>query len=143
MVDRILLAVEDNQKRMEPAIEYTVEAAEAHNAEVVLFHVYEPSEFDELLEGTHQESADPAEQAKRNATISMAAATMRDANIEFEITAETGSPSSEITEYVADHDIDQVCIGGRNRSPAGKIVLGSVSQDVLLSVDVPCTLVSE
>jgi nucleotide-binding universal stress UspA family protein len=49
----------------------------------------------------------------------------------------SGEPSVQILEQAAEHDVDQICIGGRKRSPTGKALFGSVSQDVLLSTGTP------
>ena len=34
-------------------------------------------------------------------------------------------------------DADAICVSGRKRSPTGKAVFGSVTQDVILSSDLP------
>ena len=52
-----------------------------------------------------------------------------------------GSPSDEIIDYLDDHDIDQVVIGGRRRSPTGKAVFGSTAQKVTLNAPCPVTIV--
>ena len=52
-----------------------------------------------------------------------------------------GSPSGEIIDYLDDHDIDQVVVGGRRRSPAGKAIFGSTAQKVTLSAPCPVTIV--
>lgn len=143
MTETILLAVDDDEDRMQPVVDHAAKIAEALNSTVVLFHVYSTDTFSERLNDFELDSADPAELAKRNATIRAAASRLREEGVDLTIEASTGDPSAEIISHVESHNIDQVFLGGRNRSPAGKLVLGSVSQDVLLSVDVPCTVVSE
>ena len=54
-----------------------------------------------------------------------------------ELLEASGSPSEEILEHAAEYDVDQICVGGRKRSPAGKALFGSVTQDVILGTHKP------
>ncbi|MEF8776819.1 MAG: universal stress protein [Haloarculaceae archaeon] len=49
----------------------------------------------------------------------------------------SGGPATSIVETAADLDVDAVCVAGRQRSPAGKMFFGSVSQSVILESDRP------
>lgn len=141
MVEHVLIAVEDNRERMEPVIKHATEIVDALSARVTLFHVYRPDEFESLLEARNLDSADPSEFAMDNAAMGEAARMLKDADIEFSVAAATGEPSEQIIAYVEANEIDHVFVGGRDRSPAGKAILGSVSQSVILNCDVPCTIV--
>jgi nucleotide-binding universal stress UspA family protein len=141
MIETILIAVEDNQERMEPVVEHAAEIASSIPAHVVLYHVYEPEQFKSLLSARNLESADPVEMARQNETVEAAAATLREADVEFTIEASTGNADEELLSYIKGADVDHIFVGGRKRSPAGKALLGSVSQQILLKSDVPCTLV--
>ena len=141
MIRTILIAVEDDETRMRPVIEHAAEIASGLSAHVVLYHVYDPDEFKRLLSALDYESADPAEMARQNGTVELAAELLNEAGVDFSIEASTGAADEELVSFIGTHDIDHVFVGGRDRSPAGKAVLGSVSQRIMIGTDVPCTLV--
>lgn len=142
MIENILIAVENSRDRMVSVIEHAAEIADALSARVTLFHVYEDGEFEEVLDLHNLDSGDPSEMAKDNAMVEEAAEILRDAGVRFTVEASTGNPNEEIVAFVAANEIEHVFLGGRDRSPAGKAILGSVSQTVILNTDVPCTVVA-
>ncbi len=52
-----------------------------------------------------------------------------------------GQPAAEILEYVDDTDARYTVIGGQKRSPVGKALFGSTTQQVLLGADRPVVTV--
>lgn len=140
MIDRVLVPTDDNPDRMLPIVEHAVEIVDALGASATLFHVYSEDEFERDLDGMDLDGADPADIAKRNKTVREVAGVFHDSDLDVSVEASVGSPGTEIIKYVEDHDIDHVFLGGRRRSPTGKALMGSVSQEVLLGVEVPCTV---
>jgi nucleotide-binding universal stress UspA family protein len=69
-----------------------------------------------------------------------AASVIREAGLTLDVVGKVGTPAEEVADYVTANDIDHVFIGGRKRRPTGKALLGSTSQDILLALDVPCTV---
>lgn len=57
------------------------------------------------------------------------------ADIAFTMDETSGNPATEILDLAEELDVDLVCLGGRKRSPAGKVLFGSVTQSVLLDTD--------
>lgn len=54
---------------------------------------------------------------------------------------EPGMPAATIAEYAAEHDVDAVVMGRRDRSDLRRLVSGSTSKAVVDVTDVPVTLV--
>ncbi|MBY5164216.1 universal stress protein [Salsipaludibacter albus] len=51
--------------------------------------------------------------------------------------ARGGSPAEDLLQTAHDEDVDLLVIGIRRRSPVGKLLLGSNSQDIILQADCP------
>ncbi|GAA0511366.1 Universal stress protein family protein [Halorubrum aquaticum] len=49
----------------------------------------------------------------------------------------SGDPATQVLEHAEREDVDQICVGGRKRSPTGKALFGSVTQDVILGTERP------
>ena len=49
----------------------------------------------------------------------------------------SGNPTDELLAAARDVGADAICVSGRKRRPSGKAVFGSVTQDVILSAEVP------
>lgn len=54
-----------------------------------------------------------------------------------------GNPPEEIIAYAVDHNARYIVVGGRKRSPVGKVVFGSVTQSVLLNAPCPVLTVGK
>jgi nucleotide-binding universal stress UspA family protein len=55
-----------------------------------------------------------------------------------------GAPAPEVLRHARDTNARYIVVGGRKRSPVGKAVFGSVTQDVILNTDRPVlTVVDE
>jgi nucleotide-binding universal stress UspA family protein len=66
---------------------------------------------------------------------------LEEAGIDHDIDEESGEPATVIQETAEQVDADTVCIGGRKRSPTGKVLFGSVTQAVILGADRPVLVV--
>jgi nucleotide-binding universal stress UspA family protein len=77
------------------------------------------------------------------ASVSQVAAARRarerleDHGVEVTLRESSGDPAEEILDAAAELDVDLLTVAGRGRSPAGKALMGSVSQKVLLGADRP------
>ncbi|WP_076148734.1 universal stress protein [Natrinema saccharevitans] len=66
---------------------------------------------------------------------------LEDIGIETEVVRRHGDPADEIIEYADSVDADVLVVPTRKRSPVGKAVFGSVTQDVILETNRPVTVV--
>lgn len=55
----------------------------------------------------------------------------------FEVDSPPMEPAAQVLDAARRYDADLIVIGIRRRSPVGKLLLGSVSQEVLLNSDCP------
>jgi len=62
---------------------------------------------------------------------------LESADVDVQLLEASGNPADEILAYAEEYDVDQICVGGRKRSPAGKALFGSVTQDVILGTGLP------
>ncbi|MFC4360471.1 universal stress protein [Halobium salinum] len=140
MFDHILIAVGEERMDVATIAEYAVAVAEKFDADVTLFRAYPKGEFDRRLAEFEYDAADPTDMAKRNSVVREAAHIVRAAGLDLSIVGAVGDPATTVVEYVDSHSVDHVFIGGRKRSPTGKAIMGSTSQDIILRLSVPCTV---
>jgi len=65
---------------------------------------------------------------------------LEDAGIEVELAETSGDPADSLLALAEDRDVDAICVGGRSRTPTGKVLFGSTSQAVVLGTDRPVLL---
>lgn len=119
----IVAGIDTDTKRAE-AIGGTIAAMPLDGARVVLVHV-----FDENPEGAGVGQVGAVNHAR----------TILEESGQFEISmvGKSGSPAPGILESAEEHDADVICVAGRKRTPTGKAVFGSVTQDVILDTRYP------
>lgn len=107
--------------------------------------------FDDELHVVHAMNREGVEQELREGGTETALerATDRAADVARKVTAEfqpigrIGGPAQELDDYTDSVDARYLVVGGRKRTPIGKALFGSVTQSVLLSVDVPVVAVRQ
>lgn len=143
MIEHILVAVGNDGMDVDAMADHVAEIATGVGAEVTLFRAFTEQELSEWLDEMSYDSTPPKELAQRHGVVNSLADRLGSADVSLRVEGSVGTPADEVVNYVQNYEVDHVFLGGRRRSPAGKALLGSVSQQVLLRVDVPCTLVLE
>jgi nucleotide-binding universal stress UspA family protein len=129
---RILLPVDANEDRARAQAEYVAslpsgnESVEAY----VLFVFTEnskdlPKEFQQFKSAT------------RIGSVRRAMEHLEDHDVDVTVLEDSGDAGADILETAAEYDVDSIVLGGRKRSPVGKVIFGSVTQSVILEADRP------
>lgn len=64
-----------------------------------------------------------------------------DRGVDLDCETEVGKPARTILRYVEERDVDHVVVGSHGRSGVSRVVLGSVTEDVMRHAEVPVTVV--
>jgi len=121
---RLLLALNDrlSQARAQTsAVENMLETADGGEAH--LLHV-----FDDNPEGASVTQVEAVRETRDR---------LEAAGLTVHLLESSGDPADEILRHADEHDIDQIVVGGRKQTPAGKALFGSVTQDVILGTHHP------
>ena len=57
--------------------------------------------------------------------------------LEVTSVGKSGDPATAVLQAADDHDANLVCVAGRKRTPTGKAIFGSVTQEVILDSNYP------
>ncbi len=124
----ILIAVDGDEGRAEAQAEAVANLEWADDAiDVRVFYV-----FTENPEGAT---------AGQIGSVRAARDVLHAAGIDATIEEASGDPAERILER--GEDVELICVSGRKRSPTGKALFGSVSQQVLLGSDAPVLFVTD
>ncbi|MEZ3145435.1 universal stress protein [Halobaculum sp. MBLA0143] len=95
----------------------------AESVSVVLLHA-----FQENSAGGTVEQVKPVREARER---------LQDAGFDVQAEGYGGDPATAILNVADSHDADQIVVAGRKRSPTGKALFGSTTQEVVLGTDRP------
>lgn len=133
-----IVAAVDRSSRGPVVVEEADRLADAFGDDLHVVHVLGRSEFVELERTSVDETGQPIPMDEiRDVARDIAAETAEGVTPDAEPVGLVGGAADEIVRYADEQGARYVVIGGRNRSPVGKAVFGSVTQDVLLEADRP------
>ncbi|MDQ2053943.1 MULTISPECIES: universal stress protein [Halobellus] len=123
----ILLCIDtDVERANEQVSAITALPMDTEQVRVVIYHVFR----------TDDEGAN-AEDLK---SVQAATESLEAAGFPVEVSQSSGDAVQHIIEKAEEVDAAMLCLAGRKRSPAGKALFGSVTQDVSLKSDRPVIL---
>ncbi|WP_293027871.1 universal stress protein [Natronococcus sp.] len=155
MLSTILLPVgTGDSDRVDALVSHAIDVAEPADATVVVAHVVGSDEYGDDVQsypdavaqiGFDVQSRDlPAEKvARETQPVGEIVDRLEEAGIDVEIRASVGNRQSEILRIAEESDADNIVVGGRKRSPAGKAVFGSTAQKIMLNAPCPVTYVRD
>lgn len=134
MYERILVPTDESES-MAKVVEHATDIAQRRDAEVHVLYVLDDRAFLTLDEEMQDEAVAQLREKGEEAT-SQAASQLADAGVAVETATRKGDPGEEILRYIDETAVDLVVMGTR-RNDYKKSMLGSVSQKVIISADVP------
>jgi nucleotide-binding universal stress UspA family protein len=130
----VIAAVSDGNAD-EQIVTEAAKLAEAFEDELHVIHV---QSYDSL---TDKERANNTEETIQQQITAVASSAADGVDIPLVPVGHIGEPAAEILEYGDEVDARYLVIGGQKRSPVGKALFGSTTQQVLLGAERPVVTV--
>lgn len=136
-----ILVPTDGSPASDAAIEHAIDLARQYDATLHALYVVDGAAYSTLEAGA-QVVVDALESEGEEATRRVAAAAER-ADVDCETTVATGTAYSAIRDYVDERAIDMVVMGTHGRKGLDRYLLGSVTERVVRTSDVPVLTVRQ
>jgi nucleotide-binding universal stress UspA family protein len=136
---RVLVPVgEDADRALAAAEAVTALPSAAESVDALVLNVFE--EFDVAGEAGRVRSEDVWDESNYPESVEAVVEALSDAGVSVSTRREHGDVTEEILAVAAEYDADVIVMGGRKRSPTGKVLFGSTTQSVMLSASCPVTV---
>ncbi|WP_276272207.1 universal stress protein [Haloarcula litorea] len=130
---RVLVPVDSDPDRARGQAAFVAELpTAADNVAAVVTHALTEEEID---------APDELRTVERVETVKLVRDYLAERGVDVELAEGRQPPADGILELADEFGVDHVAMGSRKRSPTGKVVFGSVAQEVMLQADVPVTVV--
>lgn len=137
-----IVAAVDRSSRGRVVVEEAERLADAFGDDLHVVHVLGRTAFVDLERTSVDETGQPVPMEEiRDVARDIAAEAAEGVAPDAEPVGLVGGAADEVIRYADEREARYVVIGGRKRSPVGKAVFGSVTQDVLLEADRPVVAV--
>ncbi|GAB3031521.1 universal stress protein [Natronobiforma cellulositropha] len=134
----VLVAAVDRTERAATVVDEAARLADAFDDEVHVVHVLTRSEFVDLERASVDKTGSPTEiERVREIAAEIAAEAAVGLDVPYDAVGLVGNPAERVVDYIDEVDARYVVTGSRKRSPAGKVLFGSVAQSILLNATCP------
>lgn len=106
---------------------------------VTILNVFE--KFQAIDDGGNVKSSDLYDEDSYPEAVIRARDLIAETGVEYDLERRHGDSVDEIVDFADDVDADLIVMAPRKRSSVGKVVFGSVAQNVLLNTDRPTLIV--
>ena len=143
MSKRVLVSV-DGSSESEAALEHAID--EIPDAKLTLLHVVNPvSSYsyggDDYFDAEGYQNQVERQRDQGEGLLERYRETAAKRGVEAETVLKIGKPANRILETVEEMNVDRVVIGSRGRSGVGRVLFGSVAEEVTRRGSVPVTIV--
>jgi len=129
---RTLVPVDTGEDRALEQAKYVASLPDAaESVEAIVLFVF-GGESEELPEELRR-----FDSATRIGSVKRVVEYLEERGVAVEVHEKSGDTTEDILREAENADVDAVVLGGRKRSPAGKVLFGSVAQSVILRADRP------
>lgn len=140
MYDRILVPTDGTDQ---PAVTtHALNVAELCDATVHVLYVVDEDALDYQTSESGREETRRTRREEGEASTARIVEAADKRSLDAVTAVEEGSPSETIVEYADDHDVEMVVMGTHGRSGVDRYILGSVTEEVVRSSDVPVLTVN-
>ncbi|TKX60997.1 universal stress protein [Halorubrum sp. ASP1] len=136
-----ILVPTDGSPASDAAIEHAIDLADRYDARLHALYVVDGAAYSSLEAGA-EIVVEALESEGEEATTRVAEAAA-DAGVECVTSVTSGTAYRSIHNYVDDHDIDVVVMGTHGRKGIDRYLLGSVTERVVRTSDVPVLTVRQ
>ena len=140
MYDEILVPT-DGSPASDAAIEHAIDIAAQYDARLHALYVVDGAAYSTLEAGS--EIVVEALQSEGETATRRVADAAADAGVESTTTVTTGTAYRSIREYVDEQGIDMIVMGTHGRKGLDRYLLGSVTERVVRTADVPVLTVRQ
>lgn len=134
MYDEILFPT-DGSPASQTAVEHAIDHAERYDARLHTLYVVDTTAYASLDAGAETVISALKEEGKT--ALSQVAERAESADIPVVSEIVSGSPYKQLTEYATTNDVDLIVMGTHGRTGLDRYLLGSVTERVVRSADMP------